>query len=103
MKLIKIYSRAIIFFFYLKYFTFNTSFSFQSNDLAGWVHDGRVSTDGPPDRIGGVRHVNDDNLCSLTNLLSDTDELVRLHRECVEGYRGWIDADICELEQLYSN
>ena len=54
-------------------------FTFESNDLAGWIHDGTVSRDGPADGGIGVCHVDDDNLSLLAHLFTDTDELIWLH------------------------
>lgn len=53
--------------------------TFQGDDLAGGVHNGTVGGDRPPDWVGGVGHVHDYHLVLLTHLLSDADELVRLH------------------------
>ncbi len=36
--------------------------TFQSYDLRGWVHDGRIGSDGSPDGVGGVRKVDYDYL-----------------------------------------
>jgi len=41
--------------------------------------------------------IDDDNLSSLTNLLSDTDELVRLHGKSAESNIGCIDSNTSEL------
>lgn len=53
--------------------------TFQGYDLAGRVHDGAVGRDGPADGRVGVCHVDDHHLSLLANLLTDADELVRLH------------------------
>lgn len=50
--------------------------TFERNDLASRVYDGRVSRDGSTDGVGGVVHVNDDHLCCLAHLLTDTDVLI---------------------------
>lgn len=55
----------------MKYF-----FTFESNDLASWIHDGTVSRDRPADGSIGVCHVDDDHLSLLAHLLTDTDELI---------------------------
>lgn len=65
--------------------------TFKCNDLAGRIHDGAVSWDGPADRCIGVRHVNDHHLSLLADLLPDTDELIRLHGQGAEAYIGRID------------
>ena len=70
----------------------------EGDHLAGGVHDGGVGTDGPPDGVGGVGHVDDDHLGRLPHLLPHADELVALHREGVEADVGGIDSDICELK-----
>ena len=70
----------------------------QGDDLAGGVHDGAVRTDGPPDGVGGVGHVDDDHLIVVRHLLPDTDELVTLHGEGVEPDVGCLDPHICELK-----
>ena len=46
--------------------------TFQSDDLAGRVHDRRVRGDRSPDRVGRVGHVDDDHLRGLSHLLADT-------------------------------
>ena len=73
--------------------------TFQSNNFAGRVHDSGVCRDGPPDGIGSVVHINDNDLCGVSNLLSHTDEFVRLHGECGEADVCCIDAHILELKQ----
>ena len=70
----------------------------QRDHLTGGVHDGRVGTDGPPDGVGGVGHVDDDDLVVVGHLLSHTDELVTLHGEGVEANVGGLDPDIGELK-----
>ena len=70
----------------------------ESDDFAGGVHDGGVCADGPPDGVGGVRHVDDDHLGGLRHLLPHADELVALHREGVEPDVRGVDPDICELK-----
>ena len=70
----------------------------EGNDFAGWVHDGAVGTDGSPDGVGGVGHVDDDHLGRLPDLLPHTDELVALHREGVEPDVGRVDPDIGQLK-----
>ena len=65
--------------------------TFERNDLAGWIHDGAVSWDGPADRCIWVGHVNDHHLRLLAHLLPHTDELVRLHGECAEADVGRVD------------
>ena len=72
--------------------------TFQSDDLAGRVHDRRVRGDRSPDRVGRVGHVDDDHLGGLPHLLPHADELVALHREGVEPDVRGVDPDICELE-----
>lgn len=74
-------------------------FTFQGNNFASWVHDGRVCRDGSSDWIRRVIHVNDDHLCCLANLLSDTYELVRLHCKGTEPNIGCIDSNILELQK----
>ncbi|MPC20316.1 hypothetical protein E2C01_013254 [Portunus trituberculatus] len=69
------------------------------DDLGGRVHDCRITRDGPANRVGGISHINDDHLCRVTHLLSDTDELVRLHSEGVEPNVGCLDSNIGELKE----
>lgn len=75
-------------------------FTFQGDDLASGVHDGTVGRDWSPDWVGGVRHVHDHNLVLLTHLLSDADELVRLHGQIAEPNVGWVHAQVLQLEIL---
>lgn len=75
--------------------------TFECNDFAGRVHDGRVSRDGSADGIGGVIHVNDDHLRRLAHLLTDTDVLIWLHGEGAEPNVGGIDANILELQHIH--
>ena len=74
--------------------------TFQGDDLARRVHDGRICRDGPPDGVGGVGEVDDDHLVRLAHLLADAYELVRLHRERCETDVGGVDADIGELKMV---
>lgn len=74
--------------------------TFQSNDLAGGVHDGTVSRDRSPDGVGGVGHVHDHHLVLLAHLLSDADELIWLHRQIAEPNVGWVYAHVLQLEIL---
>lgn len=71
--------------------------TFEGNDFTGRIHDRRISRDGSPDGIGGVIHVDDNHLCRVAHLLPDTDELVRLHGDCVEADIVGIDPHCCEL------
>lgn len=75
-----------------------SSRTFQSDDFAGRIHDGTVGRDGPPDRVGGVGHVHNHHLVLLAHLLSDADELVRLHGEVAEPDVGWVHAHVLQLE-----
>ena len=77
--------------------------TFESNDFAGRVHDGAVGADRPPDGVGGVGHVDDDDLSGLPDLLPDADVLVGLHREGVEPDVGCVDANIGQLKQTGGN
>lgn len=72
--------------------------TFQGDDFAGGVHDGAVSGDGPADGVGRVGHVDDDHLGLLAHLLTDADELVRLHRQRAEANVGRIYPQILELK-----
>lgn len=74
--------------------------TFQGDDFAGGIHDGAVGRDGPPDWVGGVRHVHDHHLVLLAHLLSDADELVRLHGEIAEPDVGWVHAHVLQLQRL---
>ena len=74
--------------------------TFEGDDLACWVHDGRVCGDGAADGVGRVVHVNDDHLRRLPHLLADTDVLIRLHGKGAEPNVGCIDANILELQQI---
>ena len=55
--------------------------TFQGDDLARWIHDGRICRYGSPDGVGGVGEVDDDHLVRLAHLFADAYELVRLHGE----------------------
>ena len=76
--------------------------TFECNDIAGRVHDRRLSRDGSAGGVGGVVHVNDDHLCRLAHLLTDTDVLIWLHGKGAEPNVGSIDANILELQQICS-
>lgn len=73
--------------------------TFQGNDLAGGVHDGTVSRDGSPDRVGGVGHVHNDHLVLLAHFFPDADELVRLHGQIAEPNVGWVHAQVLQLKE----
>ncbi len=47
------------------------------------VHYCRVRRDGPPKDIVGVGKVDDDDLVLLTDLLPNTNEVVRLEGQCL--------------------
>ena len=72
--------------------------TFEGDHFAGGVHDGRVCGDGPPDGVGRVVHVDDNNLRSVSHLLAHTDEFVRFHGEGGESDVGCVDAHILELD-----
>ena len=74
--------------------------TFQGDDLARRVHDGRVCRDGSPDGVGRVGEVDDDHLVRLAHLLADAYEFVRLHRERRKTDVGGVDADIGELKMV---
>jgi hypothetical protein len=61
------------------------------------MHDGRVCRDRSSNQIGGVIHVQDNDLVLLADLFSDTNKLVRLHGQRIEAYVGRIDAQRLEL------
>ena len=48
----------------------------QCNDFGGRVHDCRVGSDGSSDRVSRVGEIDDDHLGRLSDLLTDTDELI---------------------------
>lgn len=75
--------------------------TFEGNDLAGWVHDGGVSWDWPPDGIAAVSHVYDNHLWAVPNLLPHTDKLVWLHGQCAEADVGGIDPNVLELKSVW--
>ena len=75
--------------------------TFERNDLASRVYDGRVSRDGSTDGVGGVIHVNDDHLFCLAHFLTDTDVLIWLHGKGSEPNVGSTDANILELQQIH--
>jgi len=68
--------------------------TFQSDDLARRVHDGRVGRDGTTNRIRRIPKVDDDDLSRFTDLLTHADELIRLHGERAETDVCRVDADI---------
>lgn len=74
--------------------------TFQGDDLAGRVHDGAVGGDRSPDRGGGVRHVHDHHLVLLAHLLSDADELIRLHCQVAEPDVGRVHPQVLQLDKL---
>ena len=86
--------------------TENLNFSsptFECNDFTGRVHDGWIGWDRSSDGVGCVVEVYNDNLCSLSNLLTYADKLVRLHRQRAEPDVGGIDAKVLQLSHRYSN
>lgn len=58
--------------------------TFERDNLANRVHDSRVGSNGPPDDIIRVIHVDDDDLALFADFLADANEPVRLHGERVE-------------------
>ena len=72
--------------------------TFESNNLAGRVHDCGICRNRPPDWIGGVVHINDHDLSRISYFLSHADELVRLHGERGKADVCSIDANILELK-----
>ena len=74
--------------------------TFESDDLRGRVHDGRVGGDGSTNRIGRVVQVDDDHLGRLAHLLAHAYELVRLHGERAEADARHVDAHIGQLKML---
>lgn len=75
----------------------DSRFALEGDDLRRRVHDGALGGDGPPDRVGRVRHVDDDHLGSVAHFFPHADELVTLHGESGEGNVGDVDSDIAEL------
>lgn len=73
-------------------------FTFQCDDFRSRIHDGGVGGDWPTDRVGCVRHVNDDNLVCLADLLSYADVFVGFHCEAAEADVAGIDPHIGELQ-----
>lgn len=71
--------------------------TFERNNFAGWIHDGRVGGDWTPGRVADIVHVDNDHLCGVIDLFTHANEFVRLHGESAERNRIDIDADICEL------
>lgn len=65
--------------------------TFKCDDFGSGVHDGAVCRDRPADGRVGVGHVYDHHLRLLAHLLSDTDELIRLHRQGAEPDVGRVD------------
>ena len=63
------------------------------------MHDGRVGCDGPAGGLAGIRHLNDNHLVLLADLLTDANELVRLHGQGVEPDAGGVDAHIRQLSK----
>ena len=58
--------------------------TFQRENLLVGMHDGRVSTNWPPENIVGVGKVDDDDLVLLIDLFTNANEVVRF--EC-QGLR----------------
>lgn len=82
--------------------TFNSSLSLQCNDLRSRIHDGALSRNGPANGVIGVRHVDDDNLGSVSDFFPYADEFVTLHGEGGERNVCDIDSDIGELAKQIS-
>lgn len=70
----------------------------ECDHFASWIHDCRVSADGASNWIGGVAHVNDNNLRRFAHFLANADEFIRLHGEVAEGDGSGLNADICKLK-----
>ena len=71
----------------------------ESDDLGSGVHDGRVGGNGPAGWLAGIRHLNDNHLVLLADLLADANKLVRLHGQGVKPDAGGVDAHIRELSK----
>lgn len=72
--------------------------TFQGDNLRLGIHDSRISGDRPSCWIVSISQVNDDNMRYFSNLLSDTDELVRLHSEGGKPNVSCINANILKLK-----
>lgn len=75
--------------------------TFEGDDFAGGVHDGTVGRNRSPDWVGGIRHVHNHHLVLLAHLLTDADELVRLHRQIAEPNVGWVYAQVLQLKNSF--
>lgn len=70
------------------------AFTFQSDDFARRIHDGRIGSDRPFDRIIRVGHVDDDDVGGVVNFFSNTDELIWFHGKWTEADVRHVDANI---------
>lgn len=75
--------------------------TFEGDDFAGGIHDGTVGRNRSPDWVGGIRHVHNHHLVLLAHLLTDADELVRLHRQIAEPNVGWVYAQVLQLKNSF--
>lgn len=76
----------------------NSVVTFQCNDFACRIHDGRISRDRSAYGVSCVIHINDDHLGCIAHFLSDTNEFVRLHGKGAEPNVCSIDSNILELQ-----
>ena len=74
--------------------------TFQRDDFAGRIHDGRIGRNGAPYWVGRITEVQNDDLCRFTDLLSNTDKFIRLHRKRAEADVGCINSNILKLKAV---
>lgn len=73
--------------------------TFESDDFTSRIHNRRISRYRSSDRIGGVVHIDDHYLGSITDLLSNANKLIRLHSEGVEADITGVDPHSRKLQK----
>lgn len=73
--------------------------SLESNHFAGRIHNGRICCNWATNRAVWIRHVDNNDLCRISHLLSNTDKFVRLHRQVVKTDVRLINSDGGELHK----
>lgn len=59
--------------------------TFKSDDFTSRIHNCGIGGYRSSDRIGGIVHVDDYHLGSITNLFSNANEFIRLHSKGVKA------------------
>lgn len=76
---------------------FTCAHTFQSDDFTSWIHNCRISRYWSSDRIGGIIHIDNNYLGSVTNLFSNANEFIRFHSKCIKADITGINSHSCKL------